>query len=355
MILGWMADPDQAGDRVASLYFTDMKTWVQQQVISYDIPFQNLGFQTGVNDDFGSNVVVSFDGRMMAVSASGASGNSDGDDAGRVYVFSRGSMLDLWGSPPSSPFRGRSKQFIGYTLAMSGDGLTIASGERSGDFIAASGQIFGRIVTVWRYSSPTVTWVASEVTVDEGSTPVPGTGMGYQAFEVTLSFNGGVLLAHSWRENIIKLYTWNAATSRYVYRIATPVITPTMTSMDIDPTGTLIIVGLPSAGNGQGGFTLLKWKDPSWEQLPALQSQVSPAYDATYTGLGSFVKFADYKLGSPRIKAIATRATSTDSTKYIEAWEYTFATNQWAKSAIQPYVTMNGPTTNPPEINYFTR
>jgi trimeric autotransporter adhesin len=123
---------DGAGDSGAVYVFTldGMGTWAQQAYVKAS--------NTGSTDQFGVRVALSSDGNALAVSAVLEDGSAiaiDGNqvdnsayDAGTVYVFSRGSM-GAWSQRAyvKAPNTGASDYF-GWSLALSGDGNTLAVG-----------------------------------------------------------------------------------------------------------------------------------------------------------------------------------------------------------------------------------
>jgi hypothetical protein len=125
--------------------------WAQQAYVKASNP--------GLGDHFGSSVVLSRDGNTMAVSApweasaaTGVNGNQNDDsmaEAGAVYVFTR--TGNTWtqqayvkasntGRPGQGDAPGDGDQF-GYSLALSGDGNTLAVGAPTED--SAAKQING--------------------------------------------------------------------------------------------------------------------------------------------------------------------------------------------------------------------
>jgi hypothetical protein len=126
-------------------------SWTQQAYVKASNP--------GQNDHFGSSVALSRDGNTMAISAhweasaaTGVDGNQNDDaipQAGAVYVFTR--TGSTWtqqayikasntGRPGSADAFGDGDQF-GYSLALSGDGNTLAVGAPTED--SAAQQING--------------------------------------------------------------------------------------------------------------------------------------------------------------------------------------------------------------------
>lgn len=122
--------------------------------------FKSSDSQNG--DWFGEDVAVSDDGRMMAVAARGDDsgvaadpGDDDANGSGAVYVFERdddGNWSEAWFLKAAVPGVGDG---VGYSLAISGDGTTIAvgaisedggssgiDGDPNDDSLAASGAVY---------------------------------------------------------------------------------------------------------------------------------------------------------------------------------------------------------------------
>ena len=153
------------------VYVRQGNSWTQQAYVKASNP--------GLNDHFGSSVALSRDGSTMAVAAhwesSGATGvNGDQNDdsipqAGAVYVFTRAGttwtqQAYIKASNTGNAAQGDGDQF-GFSLALSGDGNTLAAGaitEDSGaqgingnekdDAAVSAGAVyvFARTGTTWR-------------------------------------------------------------------------------------------------------------------------------------------------------------------------------------------------------------
>lgn len=171
---------------------------------------------TGAGDYFGSSVALSADGNTMAVAAhwessaaTGVNGNQ-GDDslpqAGAVYVFTRSgttwtqqaylkaSNTGRAGASDEDP--GDGDQF-GFSLALSGDGNTLAVGANSEDGNAAGAQSdqqndsFSSAGAVYMFARTGNTWAQQAYLKADAST---NTGLGDQfGFSVALSANGNTL------------------------------------------------------------------------------------------------------------------------------------------------------------------
>ena len=188
-------------------------TWVQQAYVKAS--------NAGQSDLFGMNVALSADGSTMAVSApwerSAATGiNGDQNDdslpqAGAVYVFTR--TGDSWSQQAyvkaSNPGRRASEgdlladgdQF-GFSLALSGDGSTMAVGATTEDSAATgingdqandSAQSAG---AVYVFSRTGTTWTQQAYV--KGSNTEAGDLFGY---DVSLSADGNTLVAAGYDED----------------------------------------------------------------------------------------------------------------------------------------------------------
>src|SRR6266545_4267349 len=83
---------------------------------------------TGAADNFGSSVALSGDGNTLAVGAIDEDGSAA--EAGAVYVFTRDVLLSTWtqqGPPVNASIAGALDLF-GFSVALSGDGNTLAVG-----------------------------------------------------------------------------------------------------------------------------------------------------------------------------------------------------------------------------------
>ena len=194
------------------VYVRQGDSWTQQAYVKASNP--------GQSDHFGSSVVLSRDGTTMAVAAhweaSGATGvNGNQNDnsipqAGAVYVFTRTGAT--WtqqayikasntGKANEGTLVGDGDQF-GFSLALSGDGNTLAVGAISED--SAAQQINGSQTddaaqsagAVYLYARTGSTW-AQQAYV-KGSNTEAGDGFG---FSVGLSFDGNTLAIAAFDED----------------------------------------------------------------------------------------------------------------------------------------------------------
>ena len=186
--------------------------WTQQAYVKASNP--------GQNDHFGSSVVLSRDGNTMAVSAhweasaaTGINGNQNDDslpEAGAVYVFTRTGTA--WaqqayikasntGRPGRGDVAGDGDQF-GFSLALSGDGNTLAVGAISED--SAAQQINGNqnddsaesTGAVYVFTRTGGTW-GQQAYVKSAN----GEAGDRFAFSVALSFDGNTLAAAAFDED----------------------------------------------------------------------------------------------------------------------------------------------------------
>ena len=187
--------------------------WMQQAYVKAS--------NAGQSDLFGMNVAVSADGNTMAVSApwerskaTGINGDQNDDSlpqAGAVYVFTRSG--DSWsqqayvkasntGRPPdeNDPFTDGDQ--FGFSLALSGDGNTIAVGATTEDSSATgidgnaandSAQSAGAVYVFARAGS---TW--SQQAYVKGSNTEAADLFGY---DVSLSHDGNTLVAAGYDED----------------------------------------------------------------------------------------------------------------------------------------------------------
>ena len=194
------------------VYVRQGDSWTQQAYVKASNP--------GQSDHFGSSVVLSRDGTTMAVAAhweaSGATGvNGNQNDnsipqAGAVYVFTRTGTT--WtqqayikasntGKANEGTLVGDGDQF-GFSLALSGDGNTLAVGAISED--SAAQQINGdqkndsaqSAGAVYVYTRTGSTW-AQQAYVKSANVGA-GDGLG---FSVALSFDGNTLAAAAFDED----------------------------------------------------------------------------------------------------------------------------------------------------------
>jgi hypothetical protein len=194
------------------VYVRQGDSWTQQAYVKASNP--------GQSDHFGSSVALSRDGNTMAVAAhweaSGATGvNGNQNDnsipqSGAVYVFTRNGTT--WtqqayikasntGKAGEGQLAGDGDQF-GFSLALSGDGNTLAVGAISED--SAAQQINGNqgddsaqsAGAVYVYARTGSTW-AQQAYVKSANMGA-GDGLG---FSVALSFDGNTLAAAAFDED----------------------------------------------------------------------------------------------------------------------------------------------------------
>jgi FG-GAP repeat len=194
------------------VYIRQGDSWTQQAYVKASNP--------GQSDHFGSSVALSRDGNTMAIAAhweaSGATGvNGNQNDnsipqSGAVYVFTRNGTT--WtqqayikasntGKGGEGQLAGDGDQF-GFSLALSGDGNTLAAGAISED--SAAQQINGNqgddsaqsAGAVYVYARTGSTW-AQQAYVKSANMGA-GDGLG---FSVALSFDGNTLAAAAFDED----------------------------------------------------------------------------------------------------------------------------------------------------------
>jgi hypothetical protein len=190
------------------VYARQGNAWTQQAYVKASNP--------GQNDHFGSSVAVSRDGNTMAVAAhweasaaTGVNGNQNDDSlpqAGAVYVFTRTGttwtqQAYLKASNTGNAEQGDGDQF-GFSLALSGDGNTVAVGAITED--GAARQINGNqnddtaqsAGAVYVFSRTGTTW-AQQAYVKSANHDA-GDLLG---FSVALSFDGNTLAAAAFNES----------------------------------------------------------------------------------------------------------------------------------------------------------
>jgi hypothetical protein len=209
---GNQSDNSMYASGAVYVYVRQGGSWAQQAYVKASNP--------GQNDHFGSSVALSRDGSTMAVAAhweasaaTGINGNQNDNsmpEAGAVYVFTRTGTT--WtqqayikasntGKPGQGDVPGDGDQF-GFSLALSGDGNTLAVGAISED--SAAQQINGNqnddsaqsAGAVYVYTRTGSTW-AQQAYV-KSSNAEAGDALG---FSVALSFDGNTLAAAAFDED----------------------------------------------------------------------------------------------------------------------------------------------------------
>ena len=190
------------------VYMRQGQSWMQQAYVKASNP--------GINDHFGSSVALSRDGNTMAVAAhweasgaTGINGNQNDDSvpqAGAVYVFTRTGtnwtqQAYLKASNTGNAAQGDGDQF-GFSLALSGDGNTIAvgaitedsgarqiNGNQNDDMAQSAGAVyvFSRTGTMWAQQA-----YVKSANQDGGD---------LLGFSVALSFDGNTLAAAAFNES----------------------------------------------------------------------------------------------------------------------------------------------------------
>lgn len=192
----------------AYVYVRQGNSWAQQAYVKASNP--------GQNDHFGSSVALSRDGNTMAVAAhweasaaTGINGNQNDDSlpqAGAVYVFTRTGttwrqQAYVKASNTGSAAQGDGDQF-GFSLALSGDGNTLAVGAITED--SAAQQINGNQTddsaqsagAVYLFSRTGTTWTQQAYV----KTPHQAAG-DLLGFSVALSLDGNTLAAAAFDED----------------------------------------------------------------------------------------------------------------------------------------------------------
>ena len=209
---GNQADNSVYASGAVYVYLRQGDSWTQQAYVKASNP--------GQSDHFGSSVVLSRDGNTMAVSAhweasaaTGIDGNQNDNsmpEAGAVYIFTR--TGSTWtqqayvkasntGRPGAGGNPGDGDQF-GYSLALSGDGNTVAVGAIAED--SAAQQINGNqnddsaqsAGAVYVYTRTGSTWTQQAYL--KSAHAEAGDALG---FSVALSFDGNTLAAAAFDED----------------------------------------------------------------------------------------------------------------------------------------------------------
>jgi hypothetical protein len=190
------------------VYIRQGQSWTPQAYVKASNP--------GINDHFGSSVVLSRDGNTMAVAAhweasgaTGINGNQNDDSipqAGAVYIFTRTGtnwtqQAYIKASNTGNAAQGDGDQF-GFSLALSGDGNTVAvgaitedsgarqiNGNQNDDSAASAGAVyvFSRTGTTWTQQA-----YVKSANQDAGD---------LLGFSVALSFDGNTLAAAAFNES----------------------------------------------------------------------------------------------------------------------------------------------------------
>jgi hypothetical protein len=190
------------------VYLRQGQSWAQQAYVKASNP--------GLNDHFGSSVALSRDGNTMAVAAhweasaaTGVNGNQNDDSipqAGAVYIFTRTGtnwtqQAYLKASNTGNAAQGDGDQF-GFSLALSGDGNTVAVGAITED--SGARQINGNANddaaqsagAVYVFARTGTTW-AQQAYVKSANQDA-GDLLG---FSVALSLDGNTLAAAAFNES----------------------------------------------------------------------------------------------------------------------------------------------------------
>ena len=190
------------------VYIRQGQSWTQQAYVKASNP--------GINDHFGSSVALSRDGNTMAVAAhweasgaTGINGNQNDDSipqAGAVYIFTRtgttwAQQAYIKASNTGNAAQGDGDQF-GFSLALSGDGNTVAvgaitedsgarqiNGNQNDDMAQSAGAVyvFARAGTTWAQQA-----YVKSANQDAGD---------LLGFSVALSFDGNTLAAAAFNES----------------------------------------------------------------------------------------------------------------------------------------------------------
>ena len=190
------------------VYARQGNAWTQQAYVKASNP--------GLNDHFGSSVAVSRDGNTMAVAAhweasaaTGVNGNQNDDSlpqAGAVYVFTRTGttwtqQAYLKASNTGNSEQGDGDQF-GFSLALSGDGNTVAVGAITEDGVAhqingnASDDSAQSAGAVYVFSRTGTTWTQQAYV--KSANQEAGDLLG---FSVALSLDGNTLGVGAFNED----------------------------------------------------------------------------------------------------------------------------------------------------------
>jgi FG-GAP repeat protein len=190
------------------VYVRQGQAWTQQAYVKASNP--------GLNDHFGSSVALSRDGNTMAVAAhweasaaTGVNGNQNDDSlpqAGAVYIFTRTGtnwtqQAYIKASNTGNAAQGDGDQF-GFSLALSGDGNTVAVGAITED--SGARQINGNqsddtaqsAGAVYVFSRTGTTW-AQQAYIKSANQD----GGDLLGFSVGLSFDGNTLAAAAFNES----------------------------------------------------------------------------------------------------------------------------------------------------------
>ena len=157
-------------------------------------PRFNLQSNTENVERFGENFAIDFNGLTMASSAHACGVNSIGDQAGRVYVWTRASRSDAW-IPQGAFANGVANEYMGYTMVLDSSGMTMAAGAGK-----------GRHIRVWRRASAAVTSSWTGFLVQVYDSVLDNT---FRSMQMGLSSGGNRLIVLSPWDNLVRIFRWN--------------------------------------------------------------------------------------------------------------------------------------------------
>ncbi|OHD57713.1 MAG: hypothetical protein A2Y33_02925 [Spirochaetes bacterium GWF1_51_8] len=247
------ANADQGS---AYIYKWNGSSWDQTKLTSSD---------GGVNDMFGQSVDISSNGNTIVVGAFGDDIGAN-DAQGSVYVYKwSGSWVQT--KIPSDP-DGAADDQLGYSVAISGDGNTIAAGAVNDD---VSGKANQGSLHVYRWNGSS--WVMTKITASDG---LAGDQLGVS---VDTSYDGNAVIVGAWNDDSgtgsAYIFKWNGVSWVQTKITASDASAGDQfgCSVSISGNGNVVLVGARwddiVANNEQGSVYVYKWSG-SWVQTKYL-------------------------------------------------------------------------------------
>ena len=174
LVVGAYADDDN-GSSSGSIYVYawDGSNWIGEEKLT---PLDGAA-----SDNFGISVSIAADGNTIIVGANGDDDN--GGASGSAYIYTRADNVSPWSEVKISAFDGAASDEFGFSVAMSGDGNTVAMGARYDDDKGSnSGSVY-----VYRFNGTTWDLLTKQTASD-------GVASDYFGEPVALSYDGNTFI-----------------------------------------------------------------------------------------------------------------------------------------------------------------
>ncbi len=214
----------------------------------------------GSGEELGDSVALSADGQTALVGAPFLGG-----DEGAAYLYTQ--SAGSWTTSPVATFTGSSKEYLGWSVALSADGQTALIGAPDYNSLAGAAYVYRQSAGAWLTSSPSATFTGG-AGGDELGSSVALSAAGEVALVGAPEFNSQAGAAYVYTESS---GSWSGSPSATWQGSATERLGA---SVALSADGQTALVGAPSASSDAGAAYIYTESAGNWPGTPG----------ATFTG-----------------------------------------------------------------------